>query len=86
MSSQSYRLVVDGELGERYAAAFEGMTIAAHDGITEITGSVTDQSHLLGLLERISGLGLKLRSVTPLEIENPEAEPAIHRQTTPDRP
>ena len=38
MSSTPYRLVVQGELGPRYASAFEGMTVFAHDGVTEMTG------------------------------------------------
>ena len=70
MSAQRYRLVVEGELGARYASAFEGMAVSAHDGMTEITGAIVDQSHLHGLLERIADLGLKLRSVTPLDTEN----------------
>ena len=73
MSSTHYRLVVKGELGARYASAFDEMTISAHDGITEITGEIIDPSHLQGLLERIAGLGLTLRSVTPLDMENGEA-------------
>ena len=73
MSPTRYRLVVKGELGARYASAFEEMTISAHDGITEITGEIIDQSHLQGLLERIAGLGLTLHSVTPLDAENGEA-------------
>jgi hypothetical protein len=81
MSAQPYRLVVDGELGPRYASAFEGMTISAHHGITEITGSIIDPSHLQGLLERIARLGLKLRSVTPLD-----AEAATQPQKQPHRP
>jgi len=79
MSSQQYRLVVDGELGARYASAFEGMTICAHHGMTEITGSIIDQSHLQGLIQRIAGLGLSLRSVTPLETENAEAAANNHQ-------
>jgi hypothetical protein len=70
MSAQYYCLVVEGELGARYASAFEGMTISAHHGMTEITGSIIDQSHLQGLLERIAGLGLTLRSVTPVGADN----------------
>jgi len=73
MSPQVYRVVVNGELGPRYASAFEGMTISAASGKTEITGTIMDQSHLLGLLERISGLGLKLHSVTPLDNGNGES-------------
>jgi hypothetical protein len=67
MSAHRYRVVVDGELGARYASAFEGMTISAHDGMTEMTGAIIDPAHLQGLLERIAGLGLTLHSVTPLD-------------------
>jgi hypothetical protein len=73
MSPTRYRLVVKGELGARYASAFEEMTISAHDGITEIAGDITDTSHLHGLIERIAALGLTLHSVTPLDTENGEA-------------
>ena len=81
MSPTHYRLVVEGELGARYASAFEGMTISAHDGITEITGQIIDQSHLHGLLERIADLGLTLHSLTPLDVANGDAAP-----TPPNRP
>ena len=73
MSPTRYRLVVKGELGARYASAFEGMTISPHDGMTEITGEIIDPSHLQGLLERIAGLGLSLHSVTPLDEAESEA-------------
>ena len=70
MSADRYCLVVEGELGARYASACDGMTISAHDGMTEISGSIIDQSHLQGLLERIASLGLRLRSVTPVDADN----------------
>ena len=70
MPPTHYRLVVKGELGARYASAFEGMTISARDGMTEITGEIIDPSHLQGVLERIAGLGLTLHSVTPIDVEN----------------
>jgi hypothetical protein len=73
MSPTRYRLVVRGELGARYASAFEEMTISVHDGMTEITGAITDPSHLQGLLERIASLGLTLHSVTPLDAVGGEA-------------
>ena len=73
MSPTGYRIVVKGELGARYASAFEGMTISAHDGITEISGEIIDASHLQGLLERIAGLGLTVHSLTPLETKNDES-------------
>ena len=73
MSPTRYRLVVRGELGARYASAFDEMTISAHDGITEITGDIIDPSHLQGLLDRIANLGLTLHSVNPLDTDNDDA-------------
>ena len=80
MSTHRYRIVVEGELGRRYASAFDGMTIRAHDGETDITGSIIDQSHLHGLLERIASLGLTLRSVIPLEVDNAPADRQPHKR------
>ena len=69
MDCACYRITVEGEIGPRYAAAFDGMEIHTAGGHTEITGPVTDQSHLHGLLGRIADLGLTLRSVTPLDTD-----------------
>jgi hypothetical protein len=80
MSPKVYRLVVDGELGPRYASAFDGMTISTGGGRTEITGPIIDQSHMQGILEQVGRLGLSLHSVTPLDSGNGEsdAQPATH--------
>ena len=86
MPPANYQIVVKGELGVRYGSAFEGMTICAHDGITEITGAITDPAHLQGLLERIAGLGLTLHSVTPLDTANGEAAAYTPEPTKSDRP
>ena len=91
MSSTPYRLVVQGELGPRYASAFEEMTVFAHDGVTEMTGPITDQSHLQGLLQRIAGLGLTLQSLTELDPESGRAvayppEATTSRPQSPDAP
>lgn len=59
----SYQIVVRGELSQRFATTFEGMTLVAGDGRTAITGPVTDQAQLHGLLDRLSELGLELVSV-----------------------
>ena len=74
MSPPRYRIVIKGELGPRYASAFDGMTLRAHDGETDITGPIIDHSHLQGLLERIAGLGLTLHSLNPLDTESAEAD------------
>jgi D-serine dehydratase len=60
-----YQIVVRGELSQRYETAFEGMTLKKRDGQTTITGPVTDQAHLYGLLGRVGDLGLELVSVNP---------------------
>jgi len=62
----SYRVVVRSELSERYAAAFEGMEMETESGLTVLTGKITDQPHLYGILDRINGLGLELLSVEAL--------------------
>jgi hypothetical protein len=80
MSPLPYCLVVKGELGPRDASAFDGMKVRAHDGQTDITGPIIDQSHLQGLLERIASLGLTLHSLTPLETENSGADAKPHVQ------
>ena len=80
MSPSCYRIVIEGELGPRYASAFDGMTLRAHDGETELIGPIIDPSHLQGLLERIAGLGLTLRSLNPLDTETAEADARPHPQ------
>ncbi len=80
MSAHRYRVVIEGELGPRYTSAFEGMTVFAHDGRTEITGPIVDSSHLHGVLERIAGLGLTVHSLNPLDSEDAEADAPPHTQ------
>jgi hypothetical protein len=59
-----YRIEVKGELGERFADTFEGMTLQAGDGKTTLVGDVLDQAQLQGLLARLADFGLVLLSVT----------------------
>jgi hypothetical protein len=61
-----YKIVVEEELTERFAEAFVGMTMKAESGQTIITGEIVDQSHLYGILDRISSMGLQLVSVQAL--------------------
>jgi hypothetical protein len=58
-----YRIVVGGELSERYASAFEGLEMETRGGQTILTGKVIDQPHLHGFLNRIGAMGLTLVSV-----------------------
>ena len=64
MDPVRYRIVVAGQLGPRYAGAFQGMTVEPGDENTAIVGQIADQAHLHGLLERIASLGLRLVSVS----------------------
>jgi hypothetical protein len=66
MGPTIYQIVVRGELSQRYLPAFEGMTLVTGEGRTAITGPVTDQAHLHGLLNRVSDLGLELVSVNAM--------------------
>jgi len=61
-----YRIVVQSELSDRYAVAFEGMQMEAKNGQTILTGEVIDQRHLFGILDRLNALGLVLLSVKAL--------------------
>ena len=63
----TYRLVLRGELGDDFEFLFDGMHIARDDGITVLTGPVTDQAHLAGIIDRIQELGLELVSVASTE-------------------
>ena len=71
MDSVRYRIVVAGELGPRFARAFEGMTIEPGEERTAIVGPVRDDAHLQGLLERIASLGLRLVSVAAEDAPEP---------------
>jgi hypothetical protein len=60
-----YELRVKGQLADRWAAWFDGMTLTPQaDGTTVLHGMVADQSALHGLLNKVSDLGLELISVT----------------------
>ena len=63
-----YEIRVQGRLGARWAARFDGMTLTARaDGTTLLEGPVVDQAALHGLLRALRDLGLPLLSVTQVE-------------------
>jgi hypothetical protein len=75
-----YRIVVGSELSDRYAVAFEGMTMETMYGDTVLTGEIIDQPHLYGILDRINSLGLQLISVQALP---EDAQPSAERKREP---
>ncbi len=60
MTNSSYRITVRGSLSDRFAAAFEGMTVEPNGRNSVLVGEVTDQSQLYGLLNRLRDFGLDL--------------------------
>jgi hypothetical protein len=74
MGPTIYRIVVRGELSQRYVPAFDGMTLATGEGQTAIIGPVIDQAHLHGLVDRVGELGLELLSVNVM-LEPASSEP-----------
>jgi hypothetical protein len=72
--SRVYRLVVDGELSDRTAQAFDGMSLTRETGTTVLLGPVSDQAQLQRLFERLADLGLTLVSANALD-EEQEARP-----------
>ena len=72
-----YEIVVPGRLDESWSDWLAGMTVEVVGGddgptITTLTGVVTDQAALQGLLSRLYALGLSLISVNCVE---PPASP-----------
>ena len=59
-----YELRLDGHLDEHWSSWFDGMTLRHEtDGTTTLSGTVTDQAELHGLLARVRDLGVTLVSV-----------------------
>ena len=60
-----YQLRVAGRLDQHWSAWFGGLTLTHEDdGSTSLTGAVTDQAELHGLLTKIRDLGVTLISVS----------------------
>jgi hypothetical protein len=73
----TYQIEIEGKLCERCAGWFDGMDVVVRsdeDGstITTLTGTVSDQTALHGLLGSIRDLGLLLLSVRRVEDQKPE--------------
>ena len=63
-----YRICVQGAIERSWSELFDGMRVsyrhvATPNALTVLTGDVQDQAALMGLLNRLYGLGLPLVSV-----------------------
>ena len=66
-----YRIVVRGELDERFAYLFNGMRMDRHEGTTVLKGPVRDRAQLHGFIDRIQELSLELVAIEQIA-EAPE--------------
>ncbi len=66
--SMVYQIRVQGHLRQQWTDWFDGLTITLEeDGNTLLSGLVTDQSALHGILKKIRDLGLPLLSVNSVD-------------------
>lgn len=71
--SENYKILIGGHLQDRWEEWFEGLKICRNtDGTTTLSGSLSDQAALLGVLLKIGNMNLKLISINQGEenIEN----------------
>ena len=69
-----YQIRIKGHLGSQWKDWFGGLTITLEeDGDTLLTGPVTDQAALHGLLKKVRDLGMPLISVSPVETSQANA-------------
>jgi hypothetical protein len=72
---QVYEIRFQGHLNRRRAQMFEGLEmVQGPEGETVLTGPVTDQAALHGILNRIRDLGVPLLSVKQLSADEASAE------------
>ena len=74
MTPEQYEIRVEGVLGERWAAWFEGLRVSSEETETVISGPLTDQAALHGVLVKISDLGMRLISVRRVDSGNARKE------------
>ncbi len=63
-----YRILVKGHLQDRWEEWLEGLRICRNaDGTTTLSGVLSDQAALHGVLLKIGNMNLKLISVNPID-------------------
>ncbi len=58
---RGFRIWVDGRLSEHFAAGWNGIEQRDEEGGTVLSGDYVDESHLRGVLDRLSDLGIGIR-------------------------
>jgi hypothetical protein len=70
-----YEIRVDSVLDHHWSEWFGGLRIEIEGYSTVLSGTVSDQPALLGVLDRLGDLGLSVISVRRLPLERWEGEP-----------
>ena len=69
----TYQIKIQGHLDEYWSEWFDDLVVTYDEqDDTILTGQVTDQAALHGLLKKVRDLGLPLISVNPVECEAPD--------------
>ena len=78
----SYQIRLKGHLGPQWAEYFDDFTLTnSENGEALLTGMITDQAALHGVLARIRDLGLPLLSVNRLAFDDTDSEPGSQEET-----
>lgn len=64
MTGVPCRIILKGEMSDRFAPVFCGLSLHHRSGRTELRGMLVDQSQLQSLLNRLFDLGMQVVSVT----------------------
>jgi hypothetical protein len=70
-----YEIHLDGVLEEHWSDWFGGLKVESEAGETILSGTLSDQSALQGILDRARDLGLSVTSVRRLPPGGSEADP-----------
>jgi len=66
MQSRTYEITFTGEAGRTLRAEFDDCAITVGPGSTTLRAELPDQPALIGLVQRIIGLGLEVVRVGPV--------------------
>jgi len=76
MTGLPCRIVLNGEVSDRFEPAFYGLSLHRHPGYSELVGTLADQSQLQSLLNRLFDLGMQVVSVSTTSRHIPPDVPA----------
>ena len=81
MLSKRYTIIVEGRLGQRFAAAFPSALLVAEQSRTRLLTEPLDQSQLHGLLERLRSFAIELVSIQETDEPDDRADhPPVARR------